>query len=224
MARQVQIDELYQRLDAVAERTGRRRLSECSGRDPWPQSGVYFFFEPGEVRSGEDRSRVVRVGTHALTATSNTKLWTRLRAHRGSTGGRNPGGGNHRGSIFRLHVGTALINRDECWEQEAATWGHGSSASRDVRDSEVELERAVSAHIGAMEVVVVAVDDREARGQLERDAIALLSNHSRDQIDPASPDWLGRHADRDDVRQSGLWNVNHVRDAIPTEAALGLIV
>ena len=68
-------------------------------------------FEDGQIRV-DGTSRVVRVGTHALRPTDQTTLWGRLRRHRGRIGGRNPGGGNHRASIFRGHVGTALIQRD----------------------------------------------------------------------------------------------------------------
>jgi hypothetical protein len=48
-----------------------------------------------------------RLGTHALTDTSQTKLWSRLSTHRGHADGR----GNHRGSIFRKRVGQAILNR-----------------------------------------------------------------------------------------------------------------
>lgn len=48
---------------------GPRCLRDCDGADSWPSQGVYFFFEPAEVRAGGG-DRVVRVGTHALTATS----------------------------------------------------------------------------------------------------------------------------------------------------------
>jgi hypothetical protein len=46
---------------------GARALSSLRNYSDWPRLGVYFFFEPGEVRqdSGEG-PRVVRVGTHAL--------------------------------------------------------------------------------------------------------------------------------------------------------------
>ena len=30
-------------------------------------------------------------------------------------------------------------------------------------------------------------------------------------VDPASKDWLGRHHDRDEIRESGLWNIECVR-------------
>lgn len=84
-----------------------RRLFGATGRDGWPTHGVYFFFEDGELRA-DGTPRVVRVGTHGLAITSRTRLWQRLAQHRGTL----KGGGNHRASIFRRHVGTALIRRD----------------------------------------------------------------------------------------------------------------
>jgi hypothetical protein len=84
---------------------GAKRLSDCSGRASWPQRGVYFFHEPGENRTDTGEGpRIVRVGTHALKLGSGTKLWTRLSQHKGPTAS---GGGNHRGSIFRLIVTNA---------------------------------------------------------------------------------------------------------------------
>jgi hypothetical protein len=84
-----------------------------------------------------------------------------------------------------------------------------SDAPREVRQREGALERAVSQHIGAMPLLWVAVDDRHQRAAIERDLIALLSNRGRGPIDPPSEGWLGHLADRDAIRTSGLWNVNH---------------
>lgn len=204
------LDELYCLLESAAPlHGGPRLLREATARDGWPTHGVYFFFEPGELGEDGTTPRVVRVGTHALTETSKTKLWTRLRAHRGRLGGRNPGGGSHRGSVFRLHVGTALIERDG-YPEAAASWASGSSAPRDVRDREVQLERAVSRHIGTMTVVHVPVTDRLLRVAIELGCVSLLSNFDREPVDPPSAGWLGNHADREAVRRSGLWNVDHV--------------
>ena len=128
-----------------------------------------------------------------------------------------PGGGNHRGSIFRLHVGTALMGRGAWPAELKSSWGRGGSASRQDRELELELERAVSKHIGSMHVLWLPVDDppssASARGVIEAGTIALLSNVDRSPVDPPSSGWLGRYADRDAVRKSGLWNVNHVLDA-----------
>lgn len=85
------LQKLYGLLGSLAERVGgARTLTNTSGRLGWPRRGVYFFMEDGEVRSDSGTgSRIVRVGTHALTEGSGTKLWNRLKQHRGQqkTGG-----------------------------------------------------------------------------------------------------------------------------------------
>ena len=123
---------------------GRRRLRDCNGRMSWPERGVYFFFEPGEVRTSQPTiDRVVRVGTHALKENSRTTLWKLLSQHRGTT---RSGGGNHRGSIFRLLVGEALMRRDQ--SLHIRSWGSGSTASRETRYGEREHEARVSDYLG----------------------------------------------------------------------------
>lgn len=191
---------------------GARVLSDCSGHMNWPQRGVYFFFEPGEQRADTGKGpRVVRVGTHALTVGSGTKLWTRLSQHRGRT---KSSGGNHRGSIFRLIVGTALIKRDGL---TFLTWGKGNTADRNVRRGELDLECQVSQVIGNMRFLWLAIDDEPGpgsyRGFIERSSIALLSNYEKPALDPPSSGWLGHYCDRELVRKSGLWNQNHVEES-----------
>jgi hypothetical protein len=200
----------YGILGRVEAKNGTRYLSACNGRMDWPRRGVYFFMEPGENRSDSgDGPRIVRVGTHALTATSSTTLWKRLSQHKGSE---KSGGGNHRGSIFRLLVGSTLIHATT----PCATWGDKSSAPRDMRRAEEALEQKVSAIIRAMPFLWLAVDDEPSRqtlrGRIERNAIALLSNLNKPVLDPASAQWRGRACVRGDalVRDSGLWNQRHV--------------
>lgn len=207
------LDDL-RRFYAILERLavkcdGPRMLAQCTGRMGWPSRGVYFFQEPGELRtdSGEG-PRIVRVGTHALNAGSQTSLWGRLSQHRGQA---NDGSGNHRGSIFRLLVGTALMEIDG---YTLPTWGRGSHAPRAVREKELPLERLVSRTIGSMPFLWLAVTDPAGpdslRGYIERNAIALLSNYRKPALDAPSPAWLGHHCNREKVWASGLWNQNHV--------------
>ena len=196
----------------VRAQGGLRYLGSCDGRQAWPMRGVYFFFEPGEDRTDTGPGqRVVRVGTHALTRASRTTLWMRLSQHRGNAGDH---GGNHRGSVFRKHIGGALMARDTTLE--FPHWGNGSTAPSDIRLSEQTLERAVSQVIGAMPFVVLAVPDAPGpdslRTYVERNSIGLLSNYGRPRLDPASPEWLGRSCSADRVRQSGLWNSQHVEE------------
>ena len=209
-----EIDDFYSLVGRLRDRCGgERELANCHGRMPWPERGVYFFFEAGETRlNGEPR--IVRVGTHALTSTSRTTLWQRLSQHRGNVGGERPGGGNHRGSIFRLHVGQSLLARDGDPYGVSGTWGNKSSAGSEVRQAEYPHEASVSSYIGEMPLLWLAVPDEpgpsSARAVIEAGAIALLSRRSNPTADPPSANWLGGWSSRATVRESGLWNVRHV--------------
>jgi hypothetical protein len=162
------------------------------------------------------------VGTHALKSGSKSTLWGRLSQHQGTIGGNHPGGGNHRGSIFRLHVGCALIAKKQLTERGVETWSVGSSAPKDVREAEVWIEKAVSVHIRSMPFLWLEIDDppgpESIRGYIEKNAIALLSNYphvgtpkeSSHCIDPPSAEWIGRWASSNRIASSGLWNSNHV--------------
>jgi hypothetical protein len=203
------LDRFYDLIGLLAALPGQGKpLREYTGRQPWPERGVYFFLEPGESRTDRSASRVVRVGTHAIAKGAKSRLWGRLRAHRGSIDGR----GNHRGSIFRSHVGAALLRRDGALLH---TWGVGQSAARSVRDGEIDHEKRVSAHIGSMPITWVAVPDppgpHSARALIERNSIALISNRL-DPIDTPGEDWLGSNSERAEIKRSGLWNLNHVTD------------
>lgn len=221
MSRLDDLVRFYSLLDRLGHKVGGAKLlSECSGRMAWPKRGVYFFFEDGESRleSGQG-PRIVRVGTHALTDGSKSTLWGRLSQHRGNA---SKGSGNHRGSIFRLLVGSSLKAAQTM--DEPRSWGLGSDPgqaatqlglSRDeVKASELELESTVSQIIGRMPFLWLDIDDPPSgsslRGRIERNAIALLSNLNKPALDAASPAWLGHHSDRPKVRGSGLWNNNHV--------------
>lgn len=212
-------DRFYLLLDRLSDRVGGARLLRNSTAAGWPTQGVYFFYEDGETRANGG-PRVVRVGTHALTATSRTTLWKRLAQHRGRVGGSRAGGGNHRASIFRHHVGTALLAVGD-WPDDLAHSWRDRQADRFARLAEYPLERAVSEYIGAMPLLWLPVFDRGLRASVERNSIALLSSRAGG-IDQPTDGWLGRHADSDKIRTSGLWNVNHVDE--PYKASyLGLL-
>jgi hypothetical protein len=212
--RQAHLDEFYPLLGELARHEGgARRLGDCTGRDGWPRHGVYFFFEDGQSRA-DGASRVVRVGTHALRATDKTTMWGRLRQHRGRVGGRNPGGGNHRASVFRRHVGTALVRRDGWPGGLLAAWASDSRLP-EWADLEDQLEREVSQHIRSMPFLWLAVpnqpDGSTDRSYIERNSIALLSCLAGGPDQPSSG-WLGHHATSTKVGHSGLWNSDHVEE------------
>jgi hypothetical protein len=137
---------------------------------------------------------VVRVGTHALTETSKATLWGRLRRHRGQLTGRNPGGGNHRASVFRRHVGAALIRRDGLPDDLLWSWLDRHRPPRERASQEADIEREVSRHIGAMPFLWLSVPGRTDRGYLERNSIAPLSCLTGGPDQPGAS-WLGRYAE-----------------------------
>ena len=65
----------------------------------------------------------------------------------------------------------------------------------------------------------IEVDDEPGpesqRATVERGSIALLSNYHRDRIDPRKDSWLGAESDAEEIRLSGLWNINHVEECRP---------
>lgn len=199
----------YQLLEHLEQKIGGKLLlSDCDGRTSMPSRGVYFFMEPGEVRTDTgDGLRIVRVGTHGLKLGAKSTLWERLSQHKGTV---TSGGGNHRGSIFRLLVGTTIHGTGI----ESSTWGQRSTAKGDIRRNEESIEQEVSSIIRNMPFLYLTVDDAadpaSVRGIVERHSIALLSNRLNPSLDPPSRAWRGHRCDRERVRLSGLWNQKHV--------------
>lgn len=189
---------------------GKRLLVECRGKMTWPKRGVYFFFEPGETRAIDSTiHRVVRVGTHAVAATSRTTVWTRLRQHRGNA---KSVGGNHRGSIFRGLAGEAMMERGLV--PRVKTWRQDKSASKEIRLLERDLEEKVSEYLGNMTLLVLPVLDPPGRDSqrcfIEQNSIAMLSNFLTQTPDQPSPNWLGSSSVHPRVSRSGLWNRDYV--------------
>ncbi|WP_426211723.1 hypothetical protein [Massilia sp. TWP1-3-3] len=147
-----------------------------------------------------------------MSAGSKSTLRARLGAHRGSS----TGSGNHRGSIFRLHVGRALLAKES---RHIPTWGVGSVAPVELRSNpalmaeEALWEKRVSAIIGSLPVCWVAAEDEASaasmRAFIVRNAIALLSNRGASSNPPSSA-WLGLQSPRSEIASSGLWNLKHI--------------
>lgn len=216
MSRRSDLSRLYDLLDRLeASVGGKQRLKDSTGYMDWPDRGVYFFFAQDETRDSTDQLRLTRVGTHAVSTGSGTSLWNRLRTHRGSNRGTYEDGGNHRGSVFRKRVGEAMIVRDDLHD-EHPHWGDGSSAGRERRLAELEHERRVSEYIRDLPFLWVSIDDEPGpdsdRAYIERNAISLVSNYAKASIDTRDEGWLGKDSPRDEINQSGLWNINHVEE------------
>jgi hypothetical protein len=205
-------DQFYKELRRLyIGQDGGRLLGTSTGRLSWPKRGVYFLMEPTEFlrtrRYSPLEHRVIRIGTHAVSRGSKTTLWDRLSTHRGIAGG----GGSHRSSIYRLHVGAALAAKDSSLAQ--ATWGQGQIVPPGAQISELGLEQEVSRYMSNVRVLWLDVPDEPSahsdRAFIERYAIGVLSRH-RIVTGEMSTGWLGNCSESVEIASSGLWNLNHL--------------
>ncbi|WP_434529955.1 hypothetical protein ACODNH_00615 (plasmid) [Haloarcula sp. NS06] len=121
------------------------------------------------------RRRQYRFVEHALESTQTTS-WATF-------AGKYAGGGNHRGSIFRLHVGRALIEKHG-WHDEYPHWGEPNpdAETTAVREQEHELEQRVSEYIRDLPFLWVDVPGKPGpecdRAVIESHTIAMVSRVS----------------------------------------------
>jgi hypothetical protein len=206
--RQDEVNIFYNLLDMLFIKYPKIKLGSINNKI-LPKQGVYFFFEPNEFRADGKTERIVRIGTHAAQAGSNSILYTRLKHHMGN---KKDLTGNHRASVFRELIGYSLINKNNL---NYPFWGDRSKKNnKAVKNSEVILENSVSTYIRNLEFTVLEIPGSASknndRDYIERNTIALLSNYNRQAIDPCSKKWLGFLSNKPNIQQSGLWNSRHV--------------
>jgi len=75
----------------------------------------------------------------------------------------------------------------------------------------------VSDYIRDLPFLWIAVDDEPGpdsrRAYLEQNTIALVSNSIHEGVDSGSSSWLGQHSQSPEIRQAGLWNIQHVEES-----------
>lgn len=160
-----------------------------------PTNGIYILFEKGE--HAHDGDRIVRVGTH----TGQGNLRQRLEEHFLTE--------NKERSIFRKHIGRALLNSRNDPFLDQWEMGLTTRQERQRNASRVDFKRLslieweVSRIIRKMfTFCVFPLDGKRHRLDLEKRVIATV-NHCQD----CSPSdrWLGNHSPKMRIRDSGLW-------------------
>lgn len=158
-----------------------------------PSTGIYFFYEEGETSPHTGKQRIVRVGTHG----ASRILKRRLRDHYN---------GNREGSVFRKHLGTALLRRGGASESQIREWRRGRRSRfwNEFEKQEREVDEVIRSKFFFR---VIRVADVKERRVFEEKAIATLSACS---VCRPSERWLGHYAWSEKVRRSGLWNSDFV--------------
>jgi hypothetical protein len=176
------------------------RHDHACDRKALPPNGIYLFFEKGETAALNGTiQRIVRVGTHR----EDGRFPGRIRQHYGHV---NSLRGNKNSSVFRRHVGGALLTRSNPADPRIAEW------QRQGGTSFVDIEEVVSKTLRErFTFVCFSVPTRDERLTLERGLIALVAQHP---LAAPSPGWLGRYATTPNIRRVGLWNTQHC-DSLP---------
>ena len=131
------LDNLYKILKRLVLKNKAKSLKDAIEAD-MPDAGIYLFFDERERRLKDaSQGRIVRVGTHGVALGSKASLRNRMRTHFGTTAGE----GNHRSSVFRLHIGRSMINMKVVSEIES--WG-SAPADKNILSAERSLEQSVS--------------------------------------------------------------------------------
>lgn len=175
--------------------------------NPWKRTAGEWnihFFERGEHANLGSKSvdRIVRIGTHM----SDSRFRGRIRQHYGN---KKSLGGNKNGSVFRKHLGGALLLLTDAEDNQINAWLTQGGASFG------EVERQVSQVLrDNFTFSCFRVDSKEERLNLERALIALLAQYP---LSSPSDHWLGQKAESKKINQSGLWNTQQI-DATPVTA------
>jgi hypothetical protein len=203
----VQNDELCDALHKIASSCNSNPFPPTA--DGIPSHGIYFVFDSAEP--GHGGLRIVRVGSH----TGNGNLSSRLREHVTVNKDR---------SIFRKHVGRAVLARDS--DPYLATWNidFTTRANRERyghlidREKQKRIEDEVSAYIvDHLSFRVIGTPNPQVALQFERLSIATVACCKKCQ---ASAQWLGMFSPIDKVRTTGLWQTQHLRGDVLSEDLL----
>lgn len=155
-----------------------------------PKNGIYFFYEDGEKCdiNGVITDRIVRVGTHQ----ADNRFRDRIRNHYR---------GDKNSSVFRTHVGSAIINRNKTLSININEWMKHMTPT--INDIEELINEAFKEKF---KFRCISVQSKDERLYIEERLITTLSHWN---FSPSNH-WLGHFAERKEIRSSGLWNVQHI--------------
>jgi hypothetical protein len=194
-----------------------------------PNDGIYFFYEQGEC-SGHisAKPRIVRVGTHR-----NGNFRSRIAEHflldERKMAFTEDQSRPHDRSIFRCHIGRALLNKAH--DPYLSVWSMNFT-KRETRDTKRHL-RDISKEVAIEEVTgilrqkfsfrfIEIADQMQRMGKQGLEGALIGTLASCPQCTP-SDSWLGRGSPTVQIRESGLWLVQHLRDDPLSSAQMELI-
>jgi hypothetical protein len=184
-----------------------------------PENGIYFFYEQCEIWGhGGNKPRIVRIGTH-----KDGNFRSRIAEHylldeakmNFNAGRPAP----HERSIFRKHVGSALLNQHnddylQIWEKIDFTpkknrekFGHLRNIRKE-KEIESEIIMILRENFSFRFILVSSQSERMGTKGLESSLIGTIAHC---QLCKASNYWLGKYSPKAQIRESGLWQIQHLK-------------
>jgi len=185
-----------------------------------PMSGIYFFYEKGELSPhGDQLPRIVRIGTHR-----DGNFRSRISEHyllddRKILFDTNKSAPHDR-SIFRKNIGRVILKRSDdpylaVWEidfmKSAKRQSHGHLRDLEKeRRTENEVTRVLRDNFSFRFVAMEDEQQRLGLNGLERQLIGTVAQCT---LCGPSEGWLGNYSPIVKIRNKGLWQVQHLKAA-----------
>lgn len=184
-----------------------------------PENGIYFFYENGEKWGhGGNRLRIVRIGTHR-----DGNFRSRIKEHylidqsKMNFNKNNPKPSDR--SIFRKNIGRALLNRDkndylQIWDTDFMKRKNIESLvhKRDIdteKKTESEITKILRENFSFRFVIIDIQTERMGSEGLESSLIGTVANCG---LCRPSLNWLGNYSPKIEIKNSGLWLVQHLKN------------
>lgn len=183
-----------------------------------PKNGIYFFYEKGEIWGhGENKKRIVRIGTHR-----DGNFRSRIQEHfllnerKMNFDSMRPAPKER--SIFRLNIGRALLNKQGSSYMKIWNIDFTSRRKRErcahLRNIEYEkeIERQITSILRTnFGFRFIRVEDEVWRMGAKGLESRLIGTVARCSLCCPSNNWLGKYSPKRKIRESGLWLVQHLK-------------
>lgn len=180
-----------------------------------PRNGIYFIYEEGEIWGhGGDKARIVRVGTHKkegnfMIRINEHFLLDELKMCFDAT---KPA--PHDRSIFRKNIGMALLNKakdeylkiwkiDFTTKQNRKEYGHHRDIQKE-KKFEAEITGILREKFSFRFIII---DEQKKRMEVES---SLIGTVARCELCKPSDNWLGNYSPKKEIKESGLWLIQHL--------------
>jgi len=183
-----------------------------------PDNGIYFFYEQGEIWGhGGNKPRIVRIGTHRDGNFKNRIAEHYLLDETKMNFDKDKPKPSDR-SIFRKNIGRALLNKNgdsylEIWEKDFIVkenrrkYGHLRDIEKE-KKIELQITKIIRKNFSFRFIELSSQTQRIGKKGIES---SLIGTIARCKLCRPSPKWLGNYSPKKQIRESGLWLIQHLK-------------